>query len=185
MIITKNSHVTLEYELVDQDGKIIDSSEKNGTLKYIHGIGMSMPGIEKIVDGQVLNFEYSGILEPKDAYGEYQVEGVVPVPREHFGVFAEQVEEGKLYNFDTGAGGFQLLKIIAIDDNFITVDSNHQYAGESIGVKVKVLGIRKATDLELGNTTSSNSCGCGGHSHEDNRSCSSGSCCGSNGGCPH
>ncbi|OQY40730.1 MAG: hypothetical protein B6229_00960 [Spirochaetaceae bacterium 4572_7] len=181
MKIVVNSHVILEYELVDKNKDVIDSSEKNGVLKYIHGIGMSMPGIEKIVEGHSADFEYSGIIEPKDAYGEYQAEGVVPVPREQFGAVIDQIEEGKSYNFDTGAGSSQLLKILTIDDNFITVDSNHPYAGESIGVKVKVLAVRKASESELGGTISSSSCGCGGH--DDDHSCSShGSCCGSTNG---
>lgn len=182
MKIIKKSVVKLNYNLSDESGKLIDSSDKNGSLIYIHGVGIMMPGIEKVVDGQESGFNFSGIIEPEDGYGEYKPEKVIPVPRVQFEHFIDEMEEGKLYNFDTGGGSTQLLKIIKIDEEFVTVDSNHPYAGERLALKCVVEDVRVASEEELKSIESNSGCGCGSHGSESGGCCSSdnnksGGCC--------
>ncbi len=179
MTITEKCIVTLEYRLLEESGKIIDSSEQNGALSYLHGAGMMMPGIEKAVNNREAGFSYKGIIEPKDGYGEYNEKSIIPVPKAHLAHLVDQMEEGKLYNFDTGGGNQQLIKIVKIEENIITVDVNHPYAGESISFECKVLDVREATEAEL--NPKKDGCGCSGHGSEEH-SCGCGDE-GSEGGC--
>lgn len=206
MNIKENCVVKLNYSLSDESGKVIDSSDLNGSLIYIHGVGMLMPGIEKVVDGKDSGFTFSGVIEPEDGYGVYKPENVMPVPKAQFEHLIDNMEEGKLYNFDLGGGSTQLIKVISIDDEFVTIDANHPYAGETLSLNCTVEGVRSATEEEIQNLNSKSSgCGCGGHdskggcSSNEKKSggcCSSGeeksgSCCSSGGekksgcGCSH
>ncbi len=198
MKITEKTVVKLKYTLSDSSGTQIDSSEINGSLVYLHGVGMMMPGIEKVIDGQESGFTFSGTIEPEDGYGAYVQDNVTPVPRSQFEHLIDEMEEGKSYNFDVGGGKSQLLKVIKIDDDFVTVDANHPYAGETLLLECTVEGVREASEDELASLKGSGSgCGCGGHSGEKGGCCSSGdsekeSCCSSGGsekkagcGCSH
>lgn len=173
MNITEKCVVTLKYNLSDESGKIIDSSDLNGSLIYIHGVGMMMPGIEKVINGQETGFTFSGEILPEDGYGAYKPENVTPVPREQFEHLIEKMEVGKMYNFDIGGGNTQLLKVVAIDDEIVTIDANHPYAGETLSLNCTVEGVRAPTDEELSSLDSkSEGCGCGGK--ESGGCCSSG-----------
>ncbi|QEN06011.1 peptidylprolyl isomerase [Thiospirochaeta perfilievii] len=178
MNITEKSVVKLDYNLSDESGKIIDSSELNGSLIYIHGVGMMMPGIENAINGQGVGYSYTGIIEPEDGYGVYKPENVMPVPRAQFAHLIDQMEVGKLYNFDVGGGNTQLLKVVSIDDEYVTVDANHPYAGEKLTLNCTVQGVRPASLDELNSLSGESSgCGCGSHGSD-----SSGGCCSSNDG---
>lgn len=186
MKITEKTVVKLKYKLSDESGKLIDSSDENGSLIYIHGAGLMMPGIEKVIEGQESGFTFTGVVEPEDGYGNYNPEGVVPVPREQFAHLVDQMEEGKYYNFDTGGGSNQLLKVVAIDESFVTVDSNHPYAGETLSLECNVEDVRAATEEELDSLKSNSGCGCGGHDGESGGCCSDGKekeggCCSTSG----
>ncbi len=186
MNIKENCVVKLNYNLSDESGKVIDSSELNGSLIYIHGVGMMMPGIEKVIDGQDEGFTFSGVIEPEDGYGIYKPENVTPVPRAQFEHLIDEMEEGKLYNFDVGGGSTQLLKVISIDDDFVTIDANHPYAGETLSLECTVEGVRAASEQELESLNSKSSgCGCGSSGDKKSGGCcstvekKSGGCCSS------
>ncbi len=188
MKIIENTVVTLTYKMSDSTGNLIDSSDENGSLTYIHGVGMMMPGIEKAVDGKESGFEFKGVIEPEDGYGVYLPENVIPVPREQFGDFVDEMEEGKLYNFDTDSG-HQPMKVVKIEDDIVTIDANHPYAGEQLNFECKIEDVRLATEEEL-ESLNSHGCGCGGGgccSDGDDCECdcdheNSDECCSSKGG---
>ncbi|MCL2449418.1 MAG: FKBP-type peptidyl-prolyl cis-trans isomerase, partial [Polyangiaceae bacterium] len=51
--IQPNAYVTLDYELRDEDGELIDASEGDGgePIRYVHGYGMLVPGLEAALAG--------------------------------------------------------------------------------------------------------------------------------------
>ena len=51
MEIAKNRVVTIEYTLKDSEGEIIDTSEGDEPLVYIHGVGSLVPGLESKLVG--------------------------------------------------------------------------------------------------------------------------------------
>lgn len=186
MKIIEKTVVKLNYKLSDESGNLIDSSEENGSLIYIHGVGMMMPGIEKVLERKESGFSYTGLIKPEDGYGDYNPQNVVPVPRAQFEHLIDQLEEGKTYNFDTGGGSSQQLKVVKIDDEFVTVDSNHPYAGETLSFECTVEGVRTATEDELASLKSDSGCGCGSKGGESGGCCSSGEkkeggCCSTSG----
>lgn len=183
MIIKEKCVVSFTYTISKESGEVIDSTKNGEAISYIHGVGAMLPGIEKALDSKEVGFSYDGIIEPKDAYGEYVPENVMPVPKSHFEHMADQMEEGKLYRFDTGGGRTQLMKVVNIGDDFITMDANHPFAGERIQLQCEVLEVREATEDELNSLNSG--CGCGSHNGSGGGCCKSGDKKKSGCGCKH
>lgn len=191
MIVKERCVVSFKYTISKESGEVIDTTSDNEAISYIHGVGAMLPGIEKALDSQKVGFTYDGVIEPKDAYGEYIPENVMPVPKSHFAHMLDQMEEGKLYRFDTGGGNTQLMKVVKIDENIITMDANHPLAGESIKLNCSIVDIREATEDEI-NSLTKKSCGCGGRGKSEGGCCKTKagsekekSSCGSGCGCSH
>ena len=51
MIITADKVVTLHYTLKDIKGEVLDSSEGETPLSYLHGAQNIVPGLEKALEG--------------------------------------------------------------------------------------------------------------------------------------
>ena len=52
MNIEKNLVVAIDYTLSDNDGVVIDTSTGREPLKYLHGTGALIPGLEKELEGK-------------------------------------------------------------------------------------------------------------------------------------
>ena len=153
----KNSYVTINYTLKDDDGELIDSSVGKEPLEYIHGNGALLPKLEELITGKEPGEKFSVVLEAKDGYGERDERLVAKVPLENFDT-SIQIEVGMQFQADTPAGP-QIVKVTKVDGKEITVDANHELAGVRLHFDIEILDIREATQDEL---DSLNSCGCGG-----------------------
>ena len=54
MNISPNSVASIHYTLTDGQGKVIDSSEGQEPLAYLHGAGNIIPGLEKALLGKAV-----------------------------------------------------------------------------------------------------------------------------------
>ena len=174
MQITKNSLVTLEYTLKDENGEVLDSSVEMGPLEYIHGLGMIVPGLETALMGRDEGEELSVTVAPKDGYGEYNEKLVFKVDRKQFPPNVK-IEVGM--EFETEGHHGMGVRVIEVGDDSVTIDANHPLAGETLYFDIKIISSRMATDDEIAQFFShSCSCGCGS-SGEDSCGCSGCSGC--------
>jgi len=146
MIIELNKVVTIDYTLTDTAGEILDSSEGTEPLSYIHGAGNIIPGLEAALAGKKVGDALKVAVEPKDGYGEYDKSLLFPIPRENFG--ENQIEIGMEFQAETEYG-LQILTVVKIEGDEITVDANHPLAGAVLNFDVKIVDIREATEEEL------------------------------------
>ena len=51
MKIARGRSVELSYELKVKGGSVIESSTRSGPLRYVHGDGKMLPGLEKRLEG--------------------------------------------------------------------------------------------------------------------------------------
>ena len=54
MNISENCVASIHYTLTDGEGKVIDTSEGQEPLEYLHGSGNIIPGLEKAFLGIVV-----------------------------------------------------------------------------------------------------------------------------------
>ena len=157
MQIAKNSVVTLDYQVHDSDGNLIDDGAK--PLIYIHGgYDGIFPRIEEELHGKGVGTALKVKLEPEEAFGEYDAELVNIEARN---LFPEKIEVGM--QFERGNDDDDTLYTITnIEGDKVVVDGNHPLAGMSLVFTCKVTEIRAASAEELAH---GHVHGPGGHHH--------------------
>ena len=103
MTIAKNKVVHIHYTLTDKEGQILDSSQNAEPLAYIHGIGALIPGLESELDGKSKGDKLLAVIEPADAYGEWDGNRQHVVSKQGF-KGDEELKEGMRVQVDTGEG---------------------------------------------------------------------------------
>lgn len=172
MKIVKDAVVQIKYVLTDSEGKVLDESGERGPLQYIHGNGQLIPGLEAMLEGKEPGLKFKAVIEPKEAYGEYNEKMVVKVPRSQFDD-GMPVEVGMQFQASTQDGGVCLVRVIEVADDVVTVDANHELAGKQLTFDIEIVDVREATEDEL---NSLGGCGCGGGCGGCGGGCGEGDC---------
>ena len=175
MQITKDSVVKIHYTLYDDNGIELDSSVGKAPLEYIHGRGMLISGLEAMLEGKEAGTKFKAVIEPSEAYGEFNKNLIVEIPRSQFETDMP-IEIGMAFQAGTADGGSVLVHVIGINDDIITVDGNHELAGKRLTFDVEIISVREASDNELSSAESDAGCNCG------SGGCG-GTCSGCGGGC--
>ena len=149
----------IHYTLKDVDNEVIDSSENEEPLAYIHGIGNMVPGLEEELEGKVKGDSFNVTVPPEKGYGLYQEQFVQVLPISQFG--DNEVLEGMQFHAET-ANGVQIITVTKVENGMVTVDGNHQLAGETLHFEGTVMDVREATSEELDH---GHVHGPGGHEH--------------------
>jgi len=165
MVIEKNKVVSIDYTLKGSDGEVIDSSEGQEALQYLHGSGNIIPGLEKQLEGKKAGDAVKAVIDPKEAYGDRDDELIMQFPKSAF-EGTENLEPGMQFEA-SNEGGMQIFTIVGIEGETVTVDGNHPLAGETLHFDVKITEVRDATEEELEHGHPHHECGCG---------CSGGGC---------
>lgn len=148
MEIQNDCVVAIHYTLTNAEGDVIDSSEGRDPLKYLHGYGNIIRGLEQALAGKTVGEALNVVIEAVDAYGEREEDLVQEVPRAAFqGI--DDIEVGMQFHAQTPDGGAIPVKIIAVDDSTVTVDGNHELAGVRLFFAVTIEDIRAASPEEI------------------------------------
>lgn len=139
--------VSIHYTLKDAEGTVIDSSEGADPLKYLHGAGNIIPGLESALVGKVEGDSVQVVVDPADGYGEYHAELVQVVPKGAFqGV--DNVEVGMAFTAQGDDGSERRVVVRDIEGDNVTVDANHELAGVDLHFSVDIVEVRAATEEE-------------------------------------
>jgi FKBP-type peptidyl-prolyl cis-trans isomerase SlyD len=147
MQISANKVVSIDYTLTDDQGTVIDSSEGRGPLAYIQGIGNIIPGLERALEGKAEGDSLKVSIAPEDGYGERRDDLTQAVPKQMF-EGNDEIQVGMQFQ-TMSEHGPQVVTVVAVDDEHVTVDGNHPLAGENLNFDVTVVGIREASSEEL------------------------------------
>ncbi len=148
MKVENHSVVSIHYELTNNDGDVLDSSEGQDPLTYLHGVGNLIPGLEKEILDKTVGDAFNVTVAPGEGYGEVEEELVQTVPVSVFeGV--EKVEPGMQFRASGPGGDAQLITVTAVEGDMVTIDGNHPLAGVTLNFKVEITAIRAATDEEI------------------------------------
>jgi FKBP-type peptidyl-prolyl cis-trans isomerase SlyD len=148
--IQPNAHVTLDYELRDEDGDLLDASEGDGgePIRYVHGYGMLVPGLEAALVG-LRNGDQRDVLVPADAgYGEYDDSLVLEIERDQL-PDPRAVQVGDEFVAESPDGDEIAMNVVEVHDDRVLVDANHPLAGMTLRYNVKVVDVRPATEAEI------------------------------------
>jgi len=147
MTISHHKVVTIDYTLKNAQGEVLDSSEGQEPLVYLHGAENIVVGLERELEGKSVGESLSTVVSPEDGYGVRNEELIAAVPRELFESDMD-IEVGMSFQAETDQG-VQVVNIVAVNDEEVTVDGNHPLADEALHFDVTVRDIREATAEEL------------------------------------
>ncbi len=172
-----NKVIGIEYTLKDANtGEHLDSNVGQAPLEFISGKGQIIPGLESKLIEMSANEEADVLVQPVDAYGEYNDEAVQTLPKEQFAGI-ELVEGMSLYG--TGEHGETVQVVVkSFNDVEVVIDYNHPMAGKTLMFSVAILSLRDATEEEVQTgvgggmaAMGGGCCGSSGHSHSHGGSC--------------
>lgn len=105
-------------------------------LEFRVGEGNVIPGIEDAVREMDVGEERTVQVSPEEAFGERAESKVVEVPREDLEARSDtDAAEGELVTSEAGQTGW----ITDVDERTVTVDFNHELAGETLAFEIRVL----------------------------------------------
>lgn len=159
MQVAQDTVVSLDYELLNSEGELIEKTE--APIEYLHG---GYDGIfllvEQALEGKSIGESCEVYLQPVDAFGEYDANLVHVESRTKF---PPKVEIGMRLQGDADPAGEALIYTVTdIADGKVVVDGNHPLAGMALRFQCTVAAVRAATteEIEHGHTH-----GAHGHQH--------------------
>jgi FKBP-type peptidyl-prolyl cis-trans isomerase SlyD len=148
MRIAKDTVVSLNYELYDSSGELLEKVDEH--ISYLHGgYDGIFPLVEEALQGKGVGDTCSVTMEPEDAFGEYDHNLVEIEPRSSF---PKDVTVGMQFEGAPEASDeedFMLFTVVDVSDREVTVDGNHPLAGKTLKFNCTVTGVRQATPEEL------------------------------------
>jgi FKBP-type peptidyl-prolyl cis-trans isomerase SlyD len=146
MKIVDDTVVSLNYELLDSTGDLIEKTE--APIEYLHG---GYDGIfalvEQALQGKNVGEVCDVYLQPADAFGEYD-ERLVRI--EPLAKFPPKLEVGMRFEGEAESSGEALVYTVTdIAEGKVVVDGNHPLAGMALRFHCTVESIRAATAEEI------------------------------------
>lgn len=196
MKIEHGKHVAVHYKLTgyeavetpDEKPEIedIEETKEGHPFEFIFGVGQLIPGFEKQIEGMEDGDTFDFTLAPAEAYGEYDDEKVIALPKKFFcdpqtGKFLSQfVMEGGEVPLQNQNGDIIQATVQKITKDEVVCDVNHPLAGMSLHFVGRIHEVREASEQDkidyMRQMTGHVECGCGG-------GCHGGGCGGNCGGC--
>ncbi len=176
MKIEKNKMVSLTYDLHydDVDGELIEQATSEKPLSFVFGAGLMLPKFESQLEGLEVGNPFEISLADVDAYGEFDENAVVDLPKHIFFIDGEFDDEivsvGNTVPMMSTSGQRLNGIVLEITDDIVKMDFNHPLAGEHLFFKGQILEVRDASDDEMA-ALMGGGCGCG-----CSDSCSDGAC---------
>lgn len=147
MQIGPNSVVSINYELSNDAGEILDASAEGEPLVYLQGAHNIIPGLEKELEGKKAGDTLTVKVQPEDGYGVQQPELIQQVPRNAF-PDSDSLTVGMRFSAESDNGHISVV-ITELTDELATVDGNHPLAGVVLNFDVSIIEVRPATEEEI------------------------------------
>jgi FKBP-type peptidyl-prolyl cis-trans isomerase SlyD len=151
MQIAQHKHVTLAYNLKDDQGTLLDSTENQNPFAYVHGTSAILPSLEQALTGKSPGDDLTVQIPSEQAYGKRDEALVFTISKSKFND-SDTVSPGTRVRVRTPSGE-QILVITEVDDDRVTLDGNHPLAGVNLNFEVSVVGVRDCTKEELDQAT--------------------------------
>ncbi len=133
--------VNVHYTGTLDDGSKFDSSyDRNEPLSFIAGVGMMIPGFDRVVVDMEAGETKNIHIEPAEAYGEYSEKKVLDAKISDI-PGSENLEIGQNIMLMDESGMRFPVTVTAKDDENITFDGNHRLAGKALNFEITLLDV--------------------------------------------
>jgi len=145
--VQDNMVVTLDYKLIAED-EILESTGDGEPILFIQGIGQIIPGLENALYGMEVGDQKTVVIQPEDAYGDYDPESLQDAKKEEF---SEEIplDVGTFLDLEDDEGDVLSAQIVAAKEDTVTLDFNHPLAGKTLTFEITLTDLRPASKEEL------------------------------------
>jgi FKBP-type peptidyl-prolyl cis-trans isomerase SlyD len=172
----QNNMIALHYQLYvvnNGEKELQEQTTRENPFRFISGFGISLDALEDYVMGISQGQPFELTLQPEQGFGTYDPDCVHKLKREIFeidGKFDSQnIYPGAIITLNDVEGHRFMAQVTKIEDDGVTIDTNHPLAGKTLVFEGEVLENRPATDDEVKALIKQMTGGCSG--------------CGGKGGC--
>lgn len=144
--------VALTWTLTDTLGEELDVLDE--PVEFLLGGHDLFKKIEDALQGHGVGATVMLQLEPEEAFGDYDEQRVFLEPRQ---LFPAELEEGMTIEGSALPAGCNpdapkdmLYTVTELYPEHVVLDGNHPLAGIALRLKLKVEGVREATEEEIG-----------------------------------
>ena len=145
MAIEANQIVSIEYEVKDGD-KVVDSNVGGEPLVFMFGKGQIIPGLENGIVNMAIGERGDILVNPTDAYGEYNAEATQEVPADQFAGI--ELDLGMTLYGQGEDGGTVQVTVKELKGETVVIDFNHPLAGKELMFSVAINNVRDASAEE-------------------------------------
>ncbi|WP_317128728.1 FKBP-type peptidyl-prolyl cis-trans isomerase [Hymenobacter fodinae] len=155
--ISPNKVVTITYDLSvtdeNQEKVLVESAEEDAPMVFLFGQSGLPEEFENQLNGKQAGDTFNFSLTPEQAYGDYDQQAVVDIPKNVFEIDGkiddEMVQVGNFLPMADNQGHHMQGKIVDIGADTVKMDFNHPLAGMVMHFDGKVADVREATREEL------------------------------------
>ena len=180
------------YTIADGEKTLQEQTGNDRPFEFITGFGIALDAFEQQVMKMEKGSSFDFTLEPSQAFGEYVPEGAHKLSRDVFTVNGrfdnENIYEGAVITLTDTEDHQFMAKVVKIEQDGVTVDTNHPLAGKKPNFTGTIIENRDATEEEIQHLIKHLTGGCNGCGHHHGEGCEGcGEGCGSDcgGGCGH
>jgi FKBP-type peptidyl-prolyl cis-trans isomerase SlyD len=148
MKIDKNSFVTIDYLINLNDNETYPPDGKPEEISFCMGWGAMPPGLEEALMGLEENDHQVVKLAAAEAYGEFDTELLMEVPRADFPPEME-LRPGLVFETEDEDGQAVFFIVKEARPDTVLIDFNHPLAGKDLEVSFTVRQVREATPEDL------------------------------------
>jgi FKBP-type peptidyl-prolyl cis-trans isomerase 2 len=142
MKIERGLHVRIEYQLKVKNGDVIESSATTGPLRYTHGEGKMLPGLEQRLEGLSPGDERAGEIPAREAFGTAESLPTRQIPVSEFPAGTTPTP-GLIFEAKAKAGSADVVtfEVVSLTAAAVTVRLLHPLVGRDLEYQVKVLSV--------------------------------------------
>ena len=140
MKIARGLTVEIDYELRVKGGAVVESSTRSGPLRYTHGQGKMLAGLERRLEGLAPGDEKRGEIPAAEAFGKEESLPTMEMTRADFPASAK-LDAGAVFEAKSRTGEPVHFKVIAVNGDAVTTRLLHPLVGRDLEFRVKVLAV--------------------------------------------
>ncbi len=141
MAAQQGDTVKVHYTGRLDDGSVFDSSDGGAPLEFTIGGGQMIPGFEQGVVGMAAGEARTVIIAADQAYGIYQPQGVIEVPRSDIPA-SIPLEVGMQLQATGRDGRPAYMTVLELSADRVKLDGNHPLAGKDLTFDLQLVEIQ-------------------------------------------
>ncbi|MEW6426743.1 MAG: FKBP-type peptidyl-prolyl cis-trans isomerase [Thermodesulfobacteriota bacterium] len=132
--------VQIHYTGTLADGTVFDSSAGREPLAFTLGSGQVIPGFEQAVLGMALGENKTVTIPAAMAYGAFQQELLIAVPRAQVPPEIDP-EVGQTLQMGTPDGQTVVVRVVEVTEEHVQLDANPPLAGKDLTFAIELVAI--------------------------------------------